>query len=75
MDHRWQLENGCFANIKTEIHTKCQAVIGDNFMVAFPKEKKLIWEEFIIRHFELGYWNEYITENGVVFFISSRRRN
>lgn len=40
---------------------------GDNYMVAFPKEKRLIWEEFIISHLELGYWNEYITENEVVF--------
>lgn len=40
---------------------------GDNFMVAFPKENRMIWEEFITRYLELGYWNEYITENEVVF--------
>lgn len=40
---------------------------GGNFMVAFPEEKSMIWEEFISKHLELGYWNEYLTDNEVVF--------
>lgn len=40
---------------------------GDNYMVAFSKEKSSIWEEFISTHLEIGYWNEYLTEYGVVF--------
>ena len=40
---------------------------GSNYMVAFPKEKRFVWESFIANHLELGYWNEYLTENGAVF--------
>ena len=40
---------------------------GDNYMVAFSKEKSMIWEEFIVNHLEIGYWNEYLTEKEVVF--------
>jgi len=39
----------------------------NNFMVSFPKEKSGIWESFITEHLTFGYWNEYLTENGVVF--------
>ena len=41
---------------------------GGNFMVSFPKEKAEIWEEYISAHLEFEYWNEYLTENGAVFF-------
>ena len=34
---------------------------------AFPKESSHIWEDFIAGHLELGYWNEYLTEDKVVF--------
>ena len=40
---------------------------GDNFMVSFPKEKSSVWEEFIKQYLELGYWNEYLAEDKVVF--------
>lgn len=40
---------------------------GENYMVSFPKEKALVWEGFISEHLEFEYWNEYLTENGVVF--------
>lgn len=40
---------------------------GNNYGVAFPKEKACEWEQFIIKHLEVGYWNEYLTENGVIF--------
>lgn len=40
---------------------------GGNYKVAFPKERSHIWEDFISGHLELGYWNEYLTEFGVVF--------
>lgn len=39
----------------------------NNFMVSFPFDKAFIWEKFISEHLKLGYWNEYITENYVVF--------
>ncbi len=40
---------------------------GDHYTVAFSSEKSAIWEDFISNHLELGYWNEYLTENSVVF--------
>ena len=40
---------------------------GNNYMVAFPKEKSSIWEGFVSTHLDVGYWNEYLTEYGVVF--------
>lgn len=40
---------------------------GDNYMVSFPANKALVWEECITKHLELGYWNEYLTEEKVVF--------
>ena len=45
---------------------------GDNFMVSFPEKKSDDWEEFIRQYLELGYWNEYLTEDNLseirVFF-------
>ncbi len=35
--------------------------------VAFPEEKAEIWEEFIKEHLEVEYWNEYLTEDKVIF--------
>ncbi len=40
---------------------------GDNYMVTFSKENVSIWEAFVKKHLEVGYWNEYLTDNGVVF--------
>lgn len=40
---------------------------GDNYMVSFSADKALVWEEYITKHLELGYWNEYLTEDKVVF--------
>lgn len=40
---------------------------GKNFMVSFPKSKASVWEAFIMNHLAFEYWNEYITEDGVVF--------
>ena len=42
-------------------------VDGKNYMVSFPEDKTVIWENFISTHLELGYWNEYLTDVGVVF--------
>lgn len=42
-------------------------VDGENYTVAFPPEKAAVWENFITSHLELGYWNEYLTDFGVVF--------
>lgn len=38
-----------------------------NYMISFPKEQASVWEEFITKHLELEYWNEYLTDDGVVF--------
>ncbi len=40
---------------------------GDNYMVSFPASKSWIWEAYITKHLQLGYWNEYLTEDKVVF--------
>ena len=40
---------------------------GDNFMVSFPEEKSDVWEGFIKKYLELGYWNEYLTNDRGVF--------
>ena len=40
---------------------------GDNYMVTFSKENASIWEAFIKKHLEIGYRNEYLTDNSVVF--------
>ena len=39
----------------------------NNYMISFPEEKSQIWEDFITKHLELDYWNEYLTDTGVVF--------
>lgn len=41
-------------------------VDGDNFMVSFSEDKEEIWEKFILTYLKLGYWNEYLTDIGVV---------
>lgn len=33
---------------------------GNNYTVPFSREKKHIWEAFIEKHLEKGYWNEYL---------------
>ena len=38
-----------------------------NYKVSFPETKADLWEEFIKRHLEVEYWNEYLTEDKVVF--------
>ena len=40
---------------------------GSNYMVAFPKEQCSLWETFISGNLERGYWNDYLTEDSVVF--------
>ena len=40
---------------------------GCNFMVSFPQDKSSIWENFICKHLQKGYWNEYIQGDLVVF--------
>ena len=39
----------------------------DNFKVSFTEDKAELWEEFIKRHLKVEYWNEYLTEDKVVF--------
>lgn len=40
---------------------------GNNYTVSFSKEKKNIWEEFVEKHLERGYWNEYLSESEIIF--------
>lgn len=40
---------------------------GDNYTVSFPNDLTEVWENFIIKNLEVGYWNEYITEDKIVF--------
>ncbi len=43
---------------------------GDNYGVAFQREKADEWEQFVSRHLEPGYWNEYISDDGVIFLFN-----
>lgn len=38
-----------------------------SYGIAFPKEKADEWEYFISQYLELGYWNEYLTDDSVIF--------
>ena len=40
---------------------------GHNYGVSFPKGKAGEWEHFIVQHLEIGYWNEYLTGQEVIF--------
>ena len=40
---------------------------GNNYQVSFPEDKAWCWEEFIKQHLEVEYWNEYLTEDKVIF--------
>ena len=40
---------------------------GDNFTISFPENKVTVWENFIKKHLEVEYWNEYLTDDKVVF--------
>ena len=40
---------------------------GNNYQVSFPKEKAQVWEAFIKQHLKVEYWNEYLTDNKVIF--------
>lgn len=40
---------------------------GDNYVVAFTKDKADVWENFIANNLQEGYWNEYITLDKIIF--------
>ena len=40
---------------------------GSNYTVSFPKCCSALWEDFIKSRLQLEYWNEYFTEDKVVF--------
>ena len=48
---------------------------GDDYGVSFPKEMAGVWEDFITRFLEIEYWNEYLTEKGVVFLFHLQSTN
>ena len=41
----------------------------DNYKVSFAEDKAYIWEDLVSRHLKKGYWNEYITDGGIVVFM------
>lgn len=58
MDDSIMSLNGQGFNIKSD---------GNNYTVLFPKHMAPLWEDFVKAHLQLEYWNEYFTENKVVF--------
>jgi len=40
---------------------------GENYQISFPKDKAQVWEDFIKQHLEVEYWNEYLTDDKVIF--------
>ena len=40
---------------------------GNNYQVSFPEDKAQCWEDYIKKHLEVEYWNEYLTEDKVIF--------
>ena len=38
-----------------------------NYRVIFPNELCTVWEAFITKHLEIGYWNDYLMDDKVVF--------
>lgn len=40
---------------------------GCNYTVSFPKDKSSVYEDFVCSHLQVGYWNEYIQGDLVVF--------
>lgn len=40
---------------------------GNDYGVIFPNEKADEWEQFIVKYLEVGYWNEYLTDDKVIF--------
>ena len=53
----WELEHHGF-------YIECDR---NNYKISFPKEKAELWEEFIKEHLEVEYWNEYLTDDKVIF--------
>ena len=41
--------------------------VGDNYQISFSENSAQCWEDFIKEHLEVGYWNEYLTEDKVIF--------
>ena len=41
---------------------------GNDYLVTFPQEKAIVWEEFIYRNLESGFWNDYIGDDIVFIF-------
>lgn len=40
---------------------------GDDYTVSFSDDLAMVWEDFIVKHLEIGYWNEYIAKDKIVF--------
>lgn len=45
---------------------------GANYTVSFPRYKAFFWESFVKNNLQTEYWNEYVSENTVVFLFQLR---
>lgn len=41
----------------------------NNYEIEFPKEKNNLWEEYITKNLELGYWNKLQMKQLYFYFI------
>lgn len=39
----------------------------NDYQVSFSESNFQVWEEFIKKHLAINYWNEYLTEDKVIF--------
>lgn len=39
----------------------------NDFMITFNKDMANKWEDFVYKHLKVEFWNEYITENEIIF--------
>ena len=40
---------------------------GEHYTAVFPEETASVWEDFVRGHLQVGFWNEYLAEDRVVF--------
>ena len=46
---------------------------GEDFKVSFDKKLADKWETFVYKHLAEEYWNEYITENEIIFIFHLKK--
>ncbi len=53
--------------MKLKEHGFIIGVDGENYTVSFPEDKAAIWEKYVSSSLAVGYWNEYIAGDRVIF--------